>query len=147
MGGFSDCYVLAKNRTSETAFGFLEKFASNSEPCWDPIDPIEVIGSPEGLTIQQLTHFLELRPNLDYSMYFRNQSNAAPYYSILTYNPDGSLILGLSGDPNESCAIELLRELELYSGTQGYWTVEEAPVSSAEEFLARHSQYLTTQSR
>jgi hypothetical protein len=137
MGPFSDCYVLAENRTARQALDFLSEFTPNALPSWDPSDPTDVIGAPPNISVQQLLEYLADHPTLDYRMYFHNQSEGSPYHSILTYCADGSLILGLSGDEQEESAIMLLRRLELFSQSKGYWTVEEAPVSSRAEFAIR----------
>ena len=70
-------------------------------------------------------------------MYFRNNSDCSPYFVILSYCHDGSLIFGLSGDQSESSATVLLSRLEAHVGSKGYWSIEEAPVGSKREFFAR----------
>ena len=47
------------------------------------------------------------------------------------------LILGLCGEESETSAMALLNRLEVYAGSTGYWTVEEAPACSRQEFFVR----------
>jgi hypothetical protein len=137
MGPLSDCYVLATDRSARCALAFVARFVPDAVPRWDPIDPAEVIGAPPDLSPGQLAKYLEEHSSLSYSMYFRNTSGKSPYYAILAYCEDGSLILGLSGDEEESSAIELLEQLEAHSGSAGYWSLEEAPANSRDAFLTR----------
>jgi hypothetical protein len=105
---------------------------------WADSDPADALGAPPGLTLQELTRFLEERPSLAYTLYLRNNQDGSPYYAIVAYCQDGALIFGLSGDEDEGCS--LLSQLETHASSHGYWSVEEPPASSKAEFLARASQ-------
>ena len=136
-GPLSDCYVLAVSRSSADALRFLQTFVPDHTFQWDESDPSDVLGVSPGLTLPELTQFLEAHPQLSYSMYFRNNSGSAPYFAILSYCSDGALIYGLCGDEPEASAMALLNRLEAHAGSLGYWSVEEAPACSKQEFFTR----------
>jgi len=92
------------------------------------------------MTLTQITQFLEAHPELAYSMYFRNNAAGQPYFAILCYCGDGSLIFGLSGEESGASASCLLGRLEAHAGSKGYWSVEEVPPDSKREFFTRASQ-------
>lgn len=135
-GPMSDCYVLAPNRSATFALNFLNAFVPLREPAFDAMDPVAVLGVSPNDSLGDVLEFLEHHINRDYSMYFWNTEAKSPYYAILAYREDGCLILGLSGDAEQENAQHLLGRLESFSGSKGYWSVEEAPVGSREEFRA-----------
>lgn len=136
-GPMSDCYVLAPNRSAALALNFLNEFFPLRDPAFDIEDPVAVLGVSPSASLGDVLEFLEHYINRDYSMYFRNTEAKPPYYAFLAYREDGCLILGLSGDPERENARELLERLEYFSGSKGYWSVEEAPVGSREDFYVR----------
>lgn len=139
-GPFSDCYVVAPSRCSADALLFLENFMPDCTPQWDESDPPDVLGTSTGLSLPELTQFLEGHPELSYTMYFRNNQDGAPYFAILIYCHDGALIFGLSGDESATSSATLLNRLEAFAGAKGYWCLEEAPVDSRREFASRAGQ-------
>lgn len=136
-GPMSDCYVLSRERSAAAALAFLDAFVPQRSNCWDEDDPAEVLGVAPGPTFPELLRQLEVDRSLAYTLYFRNAADAAPYFAILAWCGDGALILGLCGGEDAPAAEALLVELEAFSGTQGYWSLEEPPVDSTPAFLAR----------
>jgi len=136
-GPMSDCYVLAPDRSAYLALKFLDQFVPFREPTWDAADPVDVLGVSPDSSFEGILEFLEQHVDRDYSMYLRNTGAGSPYYAILAYREDGSVIFGLSGDEDEQAALELLGRLEGFAGSAGYWSVEEAPAGSRGEFRAR----------
>ncbi len=136
-GPMSDCYVLSPDRSADFALAFLDKFLPSREPTWDAADPIDILGVPPNHSLEDILKFLEDHAGRSYSIYLSNLEQRSPYYAILAYCEDGSLILGLSGDEDEQAALELLGRLEDFTGATGYWSVEEAPPGDRKEFSAR----------
>lgn len=136
-GPMSDCYVLSPDRSADFALAFLNKFVPSREPTWDAGDPIDMLGVPPNHSLEDILKFLEIHADRSYSMYLSNLERRSPYYAILAYCEDGSLILGLSGDEDKQGALELLSRLEDFTGSPGYWSVEEAPPGDRKEFSAR----------
>ena len=133
----SDCYVLAPSRSSRLSQAFMDEFVPSRVSTFDPSDPVDVLGVSEGYSPSDLLSHLETNTTVSYSLYYRNTENQPPYYAILAYNNDGSLILGLSCDEDETSAREMLGRLEAFAGSFGYWGVEEAPTISQVEFEDR----------
>jgi len=136
-GPMSDCYVLSLDRSADFALAFLDRFVPSREPTWDAADPIDILGIPPNHSLEEILKFLECHADRSYSMYLSNLKRRSPYYAILAYCEDGSLILGLSCDEDEQVARELLSRLEDFTGSTGYWSVEEAPPCDSKEFSAR----------
>jgi hypothetical protein len=118
---------------------FLDVFVPENSLACDPEDPTDVLGISPGSNIADITAFLAEHPDRSCCMYFSNSTKCTPYFAILSYGEDGSLILGLSGDEDPAAASALLRRLELFAGSTGYWSVEEAPEGSRREFLSRQT--------
>ncbi len=133
----TDCYVMASERSAGLALRFLDQFIPNREATWGPADPVDVLGVPSGSSLEEILRFLERHVDRDYSMYLRNNADGSPYFAILAYRRDGSLILGLSTDEGEQMAQAELRRLEQFSGSKGYWSVEEGPLSGRAAFIER----------
>ena len=136
-GPMSDCYVLSPDRSSDFALAFLDKFLPSREPTWDATDPVDILGVSPNHSLEDILRFLEDHADRSYSMYLSNLEQRPPYYAVLAYCEDGSLILGLSGDEDERVALELLSRLEEFAGSTGYWSAEEAPPGDREEFITR----------
>jgi hypothetical protein len=136
-GPMSDCYVLSPNRSADFALAFLDEFLPSREPTWNAAEPVDILGLSPNHSLKDILKFLEYHTDRSYSMYLRNLERRSPHYAILAYCEDGSLILGLSGDEDEQVAPELLSRLENFTGSTGYWSVEEAPPGDREEFGAR----------
>jgi len=128
---------MAPERSASLALRFLDQFIPNREETWDPADPADVLGLPRGSSLEEIVRFLERHVDRDYSMYFRNSADGSPYFAIMAYRRDGSLILGLSTVEGERMAEAELRRLEQFSGSQGYWSVEEGPLSGRAAFIER----------
>ncbi len=118
-GPMGDCYVLAPDRSADFALAFLDTFVPSFEPTWEPGDPVDVLGVPPKHSLEDILIFFQYHTSRDYSMYLRNLEPRSPYYAILAYCEDGSLILGLSGDEDEQSALELLRRLGDFAGSRG----------------------------
>jgi len=116
---------------------FVSRFVPTHKATWNPDDPSEVLGLSPGASLPEVFGFLQDNPEQEYVVYLRNTGEGSPYYAILSFCADGSLILGLSGDEDRTAATALLRQLEEFSGGKGYWSVEEAPTESRSAFLER----------
>ena len=143
-GPLSDCYVLSPDRSAAAALRFLDEFVPERSLACEPDDASEVLSIPLGSSVADAMGFLGRHPDRSYLMYFRNTAERSPYFAILSYGEDGSLVLGLSGDEDPAAASTLLRRLESFAGSMGYWSVEEAPAASRHEFLlSPDSRHLT----
>jgi hypothetical protein len=139
-GPLYDCYVLAPRRSAEIAARFLDRFIPERRPSFDPDDPHQVIGVPQGSTVEEVLRFLESNPTVPYTMYWSNERAGPPYNAILSFTEDGCLILGISPsyDHDEVLARQTLAELKQFAASsQGYASVEEPPAGSRQEFLSR----------
>ena len=141
MGGpLFDCYVLAPRRTADAAMEFLDRFLPEREAQFDPSDPSDVLGVPEGASTRHIAEFLEVHPDVAYSMYWRHSEDGAPSTAILQYTADAHLILGLARctEDDPACAKQVLAEMMATVAAQdGYAAVEEAPALSRKDFLRR----------
>jgi hypothetical protein len=141
-GPLSDCYVLAAHRSYETLAAFLELYAPVRVPLWNTNEPpIRLAGFKGVATESRLVDFLVVRPAWACTLYFRCTHPSVSLraeFSIVSFNDDGSLILGLSGPEIDGSA--LLGSLERLSNESGYWTIEEAPASSRTEFRAKRAR-------
>jgi hypothetical protein len=135
----SDCYVLATERSARLATSFVSHFVPSHTATWNPDDPREVLGLKSGASLAEIFGFLQDNPEKEYTVYLRNTREGSPYYAILAFCADGSLILGLSGDEDQTAATALLGQLEEFSGGKGYWSIEEPPEVSSASFLERRS--------
>jgi hypothetical protein len=137
-GPMCDCYVLAQSRSAETALAFLDRFLPQREPTWDPADPADVLGIPAGVSVADILDFLVSHPAKSYTFYWSNVRSEAPYYAILAFNQDASLVLGLSCEEESQQAERWLAEMRAFtSSDHGYWGLEEPPAGSSKEFLQR----------
>jgi len=137
--GFLDCYVLAPSRTARSAEDFLDNFLPERTQSFDSMDPAEVLGIPLISTLRDVLLFLEDHPALEYRMYWRNTQDAEPYHAHLSFNTDGTLILGLSVCDNHKpdVAEQFLRQLESFAGTgRGVLAWETPPPGNEDAFRA-----------
>jgi hypothetical protein len=136
-GPLFDCYVLAPERTADWAERFLDEFLPERTPSFEESDPSEVLGLPKGITITELFRFLEEHPQTDYRMYWQHTACIEPYHAHLAFNPDGSLVLGLSPytDDHLDKARHYLRRMEAFAGTgPGLLFCEEPAPGTREDF-------------
>lgn len=139
-GPLIDCYVLAPERSKGLVLRFLEEFLPQREASFEPVDPYEALGLDPEEQIDTALEYLEEFPEADYSFYWKNRSEGAPLHGFVCFNSDGSLILGLSPstDDDHSVALEYLRAMQTFVGTQvGLICVESPPPGSRSEFLSR----------
>jgi len=132
-----DCYVLAPERSAAVATGFLERFLPQREPRWQPEDVARALGTAPGETEQQVMTRLQDHAGAAYRLYWRNPTGASPYYAIVAFNSDGSLVLGLSLADATEAGVCLVAMEEQVGSEFSYWTREEPPVGSEREFCAR----------
>ncbi len=138
-GPMSDCYVLAPDRSAAVALRFLTMFVPENTLACEPGDPADALGISADSGVVGIAAFLAEHPDRSYCLYFTNSTKRSPYFAILSYGEDGSLVLGLSGDEEPAAARALLGRLEHFAGSTGYWSVEEAPAGSRREFLSRRA--------
>jgi hypothetical protein len=139
-GPLHDCYVLPPRRSADLAERFLAHFLPDREPMFAPEDPAEVLGLNGGSTVPEVLRFLEANPGLSYTMYWQNKKNASPFYAIVAFGSDGSLVLGLSPsfDDDRQGAIAVLADMKEFAVAEfAYAGVEEPPELSKLAFVAR----------
>ena len=140
MPELNDCYVLALERSASLAARFLARFLPRRERAFAPEDPSEVLGLPQGVSIDQVLEHLEAEQAQGYSMYFHNRDDSDPLHAAVIFNEDGSLFLMLSVDASggEATAGRYLQELQEFADARfAYWGWEEPPVVGALEFEER----------
>ena len=140
-GPLSDCYVLAPVRSREAVAALLDFFAPVRSPVWDTNEPPTQLAGFEGVATEaRLVDFLVRSSSLACTLYFRcidPSVDPIAEHAVVSFNEDGSLILGLSGP--ETAGPAMLGLLEGLSEESGYWTVEEAPPLSRVDFRARRA--------
>lgn len=136
-GPLYDCYVLAPERNAEWALRLLNRFVPAREPCFDPSDPVDVLGLPVSSSVEDALRYLERNITVAYSMYWRNLDHGEPRHAMLSFNADGSLVVGLSVADDDSGDLprEYLGKLKDFAGTKGgLFLFEHPPPLSREEF-------------
>jgi hypothetical protein len=79
-----------------------------------------VIGVSDGASLAEIFEILKNNREQQYTVYLIGTVGTSPYFEILVFFEDGSLILALSGDEDQTAALAMLRQLGEFVGTKDY---------------------------
>src|SRR4051812_36193423 len=132
-----DVYVLAAERSAETAARFADRWLEGLELFAEEIEVPQYAQEPEALfdTPEEAIDWLLDRPDEPHALYWRNPQDGEVAYAMLFFTVDGGLIVGLTGQEGGAAPADRLQRLVApVGGTDGYVAFESPPADSAAEF-------------
>lgn len=133
-----DIYVLAKDRTVEYAYHFLDTWVKTFKETADDYEFPQYSDSPEIVYSNpiDLIKRLAQEPTEPHAIYWTNPNDAPISSAMLIFTIDGEMIVGISTITKSSLPTEhYLKSLaDTVDGKLGLATFEEPPPDSAEEF-------------
>src|SRR3954454_21882292 len=132
-----DVYVLAAERSAETAARFADRWLEGLELFAEEIEVPQYAQEPEALfeTPEEAIGWLLDRPEEPHALYWRNPEEGEVAYAMLFFTVDGGLIAGLTvQEEGPALADWLQRLVSTVGGTDGYVAFESPPPDSAAEF-------------
>ncbi len=143
-GPLIDCYVIQRQRSLGGALGLLRAFGGKWNPRFDFAEICEKHQLPLTSTVEFMIEELSKDNGKTETLYFANANDLPPYCLIYSFNPDGSVVYGLSpvvdreGQDYENIGREWVNQLVQFVGNGLFLvTVEEAPPGSYSEFMLR----------
>lgn len=127
MPEFADIYVLARNRTVQSAQEFLDEFLPERENAADEYELPQYAGQPEEVFTVPLPVLkrCEENPSLEYRFYWRATNSRKPEHAIIIFLKDGKAVYGVSTDASEEQFVsvtfgKMKKYLETELGFVGY---------------------------
>ncbi len=140
-----EVYVLCKKRSKSVLDKFLNRFLPKRKEAAEEYSYPQYDENPEKVykNLSDLLKIIEKETFADYSLYWNNITNCAPFTAMVFFTSDGGMIAGLAVNEEDGrLYLEQLRDF--WNADYGYTIFESVPPDNAADFikLCQNSQYL-----